>query len=747
MLPSAVNDTMRDMMAQIRDVGDGIRGGTYTMTAPVITGGSITGVALSGNTLTNPVITGGSINNTTVGATTASTGAFTTLSASSTATLNTLVSSGATLTGGSINGMAIGGSTAAAGNFTTLGATGVATFSAGTVSAPAITTTGDTNTGIFFPAADTIAFAEGGVEAMRITSTGAVGIGTSSPSSFFTVDAGSNQEYFRGSGNSGSARSLIFTASTTTNAGDTHNFNASSSTGVLSFSTFNIERMRITSTGNVGIGTTSIGSKLVVAGGIEMSAVTATVPSYGMMIVSGVGNQITSALNTTFYNNGSERMRITSDGNVGIGTSSPNTNLEIRTSVDPILRLNNSTNTVTSGADIGEIQFYTNDASTSGTGIKSFIKTLADSFGANQGGASLTFGTAAYGVGDASEKMRLDRDGNLGLGVTPSAWLSTIKAFDVNAVGALWGFASGSNVQTGVTNNAFLNSSSQYIYKTSATASNYLQNQGSHIWFNAPSGTAGNAITFTQAMTLNASGNLGVGTTSPAQKLDVTGGIRSSNGGNENIFITGGTNTASIQQTSTGLYFNSNTNTTGGSFLWRNTSSYTTVMTLNANGALVLQGGTTSASGVGVAFPATQSASSDANTLDDYEEGTWTPTVLGSTTAGTTTYTTQVGTYTKVGNMVYCQGLIIWTAGTGTGNLRFGGLPFTSINASNNIHSVYFGVVDNITLTASNILTAVLPANSSTIIAYQTPAGGGGYNDVAFDGAGYVAFGITYRTA
>jgi hypothetical protein len=136
MLPSAVNDTMRDMMAQIRDVGDGIRGGTYTMTAPVITGGSITGVALSGNTLTNPVITGGSINNTTVGATTANTGAF-----------------------------------------TTLGATGVATFSAGTVSAPAITTTGDTNTGIFFPAADTIAFTEGGVESVRIDSSGNVGVG------------------------------------------------------------------------------------------------------------------------------------------------------------------------------------------------------------------------------------------------------------------------------------------------------------------------------------------------------------------------------------------------------------------------------------------------------------------------------------------------------------------------------------------------------------------------------------------
>ena len=56
MLPSGVNDTMRDMMAQIRDCGDGIRAGTYTMTAPVITGGSITGV-----TFTSIVVTGGSI--------------------------------------------------------------------------------------------------------------------------------------------------------------------------------------------------------------------------------------------------------------------------------------------------------------------------------------------------------------------------------------------------------------------------------------------------------------------------------------------------------------------------------------------------------------------------------------------------------------------------------------------------------------------------------------------------------------
>jgi hypothetical protein len=79
-------------------------------------------------------------------------------------------SSNVTVTGGSINGATVGGSTAAAGKFTTLSATGVTTVSAGTNSAPAITTTGDTNTGIFFPAADTIGLTVGGVESARVVS-------------------------------------------------------------------------------------------------------------------------------------------------------------------------------------------------------------------------------------------------------------------------------------------------------------------------------------------------------------------------------------------------------------------------------------------------------------------------------------------------------------------------------------------------------------------------------------------------
>jgi hypothetical protein len=76
------------------------------------------------------------------------------------------------------------------GTFTNISVSGVATFGAGTVSLPSITTTGDTNTGIFFPAADTIAFTEGGVESMRIDSSGNVGIGASIPSQKLVVAQG-----------------------------------------------------------------------------------------------------------------------------------------------------------------------------------------------------------------------------------------------------------------------------------------------------------------------------------------------------------------------------------------------------------------------------------------------------------------------------------------------------------------------------------------------------------------------------
>jgi len=173
--------------------------------------------------------------------------------------INNLLSSSPTATGAfSVTGLVTAGSAAITGAATvgtTLGVTGVSTFAAGTALLPALTTTGDTNTGIFFPAADTFAVTTGGTERYRVDSSGNFGVGVS-PSSKFHIDAGASGEYFRGAGNSGSARYLVITASTTTNAGDTHTINASSSSGVLAFAINGTERVRIDSSGNVGVGVT-----------------------------------------------------------------------------------------------------------------------------------------------------------------------------------------------------------------------------------------------------------------------------------------------------------------------------------------------------------------------------------------------------------------------------------------------------------------------------------------------------------
>jgi len=104
--------------------------------------------------------------------------------------------------------------------------------------------------------------------------------------------------------------------------------------------------------------------------------------------------------------------------------------------------------------------------------------------------------------------MRLDSSGNLGLGVTPSAWQTFTSVLEVPG-GALAGISAN---QVGVWQNCFYNSSS-FKYKSTGTATFYQLAGGTHSWNTAPSGTAGNTISFTTAMTLDASGNLLVGTT------------------------------------------------------------------------------------------------------------------------------------------------------------------------------------------------------------------------------------------
>jgi hypothetical protein len=119
-----------------------------------------------------------------------------------------------------------------------------------------------------------------------------------------------------------------------------------------------------------------------------------------------------------------------------------------------------------------------------------------------------------------------DTSGNLGLGVTPSAWAASVwDAIDINQTGCIAGYFNGieSSSNLSLTQNAYEQTDGGgFKYKRTGGGANwYRLANGNFQWYTAPSGTAGNAITFTQAMTLDASGNLGVGTSSPTQRLDV----------------------------------------------------------------------------------------------------------------------------------------------------------------------------------------------------------------------------------
>lgn len=133
-----------------------------------------------------------------------------------------------------------------------------------------------------------------------------------------------------------------------------------------------------------------------------------------------------------------------------------------------------------------------------------------------------------------------------------------------------------------------------------------------------------------------------------------------------------------------------------------------------------------------IKFPATQVASSDANTLDDYEEGAFTPELIGTTAAGVGTYTTQVGKYTKIGNRVFFSATMIWTAHTGTGNFRVNGLPFPSNAIGSSAVNIF---MHDVALTAANTAIAYLPASSSQVAPFQV-ASTGAINNIAVDAAG-----------
>jgi hypothetical protein len=327
------------------------------------------------------------------------------------------------------------------------------TFVAGTNSAPAITTTGDTNTGIFFPAADTIAFAEGGAERMRITSDGEVLVGgttsIAAASGVLTLERSGSAiiNLFRNSTTIVNTNSLgdirFYGADTTGNTPTQLAFIEARASGAhgpgdnptdLVFGTTAdgsdtvAERMRIDSAGNVGIGTSSPERTLSVLSTAQaistfgtsnttrglISFTDANTTSNTHVMVGAVGD------NLIFTSGGSgERMRITSAGEVLVGgttaiAAAPGltiNNADTATNSPALLYLFRNDTSILSGNELGAIGFYGNDTTSNTPTQHAYITAIASgTHAAGDNPTDLVFGTTPVGSATVAEVARFTQD-------------------------------------------------------------------------------------------------------------------------------------------------------------------------------------------------------------------------------------------------------------------------------------------------------------------------------------------------
>jgi hypothetical protein len=459
-----------------------------------ITASALVGAGMTAG-VTNVDINSGSIDGTTIGANSAAAGTFTNLTASGTVSFSgATVSNGGAVTtidinGGTIDATSIGASSASTGAFTTLTTSSTVTLNGGTAN------------GVLYLNGSKVATSGSALSFDGTILQQATG-GSAAVARFgSTISSGRAATISLGS-NAGVARGTISLDAGTEvmTIGPEGNF-------PLLFQVNGSEAMRLTSSTlytasgiNVGIGTSSLqsGTRLTLQesasnpSGLAIRNRNSTQTWQISVDAAAVDDKILAFIDPGA---GAVRMALDSSGNLGIGTSSPATLLDLGTSTGQ------------------KISVYRSATIRYGFGIETdtmryYVPTGASNAVHSFGQISTTDGTTY------TERMRLDSSGNLGLGVTPStSWFSSSKAIQIGSAGAPY---MGLAQQTTTTCDGYmlwgarLSGDRAFQYTTTGDAvAAYRQNAGTHAWFNAASGTAGNTISsFTQAMTLDAAGDL-----------------------------------------------------------------------------------------------------------------------------------------------------------------------------------------------------------------------------------------------
>jgi hypothetical protein len=245
----------------------------------------------------------------------------------------------------------------------------------------------------------------------------------------------------------------------------------------------------------------------------------------------------------------------------------------------------------------------------------------------------------------------------------------------------------------------------------------------------------------TTALTITSAQNVGIGTTSPTNYANQrTLAINGTTYGRIDL-MAGGTVYGSLYGGTSGP-----TLSTGSALPVMFETAGTERMRINAGAPILcLIGGNTSATGTGIAFPATQSASSDANTLDDYEEGSWSPVLTDLTNNATMSVT--LGRYIKIGRTVSLQAQVFTSSlGSVSGNIYISGLPFQAESTGANYAASGAGNGGNLAITANQSVTIMTDPGTSwlQLFLWDDAAGTTRMQASEWSSDGFIRFSITY---